>query len=133
VRRDAEREGRRDAEAGPPESEAARAREGPASSPEEDERRATDDAYAAHRGRFVDGGGVGVRFDGLQLVAAARERAARIVSTLMAARGTRARPASEEEVRTVLGELATEAGAARAKGRFRAFRRLLWPFGPPMK
>lgn len=95
-------------------------------------RRETRRAYEEHKHRFIASGGDGRRFDGLHLAAAAVRRAERTLDDLGRERGVVERPATEHEIRLVLGDLADEAGVARSAGRLGEFRRGLWPYGPPM-
>jgi hypothetical protein len=95
------------------------------------ERGETRRAYEEHKDRFIAAGGDGRRFDGLHLVAAAVRRVERTLDDLGRGRGAFARPATQHEIRQMLGDLAHEADAARAAGRLREFRRGLWPYGPP--
>ena len=59
-------------------------------------------------------------------------RAERTLDDLGRDRSVVERPATEHEIRLVLGDLTHEAIAARSEGRLREFRRGLWPYGPPM-
>lgn len=95
------------------------------------ERGETRRAYEDHKHRFIAAGGDGRRFEGLHLAAAAVRRAERTLDDMGRERGAVERPATEHEIRQVLGELAHEAGSARSAGRLREFRRGLWPYGPP--
>lgn len=93
------------------------------------ERRETEADYDEHRRKFVAAGGRGAQFDGLNLMAAARLAAARLLNGLRLGRGSYERPATEHEIRTILGDMACGANVARCEGRFQAFKRRLWPFG----
>jgi len=97
----------------------------------EAQRAETIAAYDDHRRRFIASGGDPARFDGLHLMTAARLRARLALNVLGASQGSGTRAATEEEIRTTLASMADEAIEARGRGRFRAFRRMLWPFGPP--
>ena len=97
----------------------------------EAERGETRRAYEDHKHRFIATGGDGRRFDGLHLAAAAVRRAERILDNSGQERGAVPRPATEHEIRQMLGDLAHEAGVARSAGRLREFRSALWPYGPP--
>jgi cob(I)alamin adenosyltransferase len=96
------------------------------------ERQETLRTYEEHKRRFIAAGGDSRRFDGLHLVAAAMRRAERNLDDLGRERGLVERPATEREIRQVLGDLAHEAIVARSAGQLREFRRGLWPYGPPM-
>lgn len=102
---------------------------------EADDRRETDAEYDEHRRKFIDAGGRASKFDALNLMAAARLTAARLLNGLRLGRGVRERKATEREIRGVLSDLARGANEARADGRLRLFRRRLWPFGetPPRR
>lgn len=95
------------------------------------DRRETDADYDEHRRKFIAAGGRGSKFDALNLMAAARLTAARLLNGLSLSRDSHERPATEHEIRTVLGDLARDANAARCEGRLQAFKRRLWPFGTP--
>jgi hypothetical protein len=97
----------------------------------EAERRETRRTYEEHKNRFIASGGDGRRFDGLHLAAAAVRRVERILENSGRERGAVERPATEHEIRQMLGDLAHEAGVARSAGRLREFRSALWPYGPP--
>jgi hypothetical protein len=96
------------------------------------ERRETRRTYEDHKNRFIATGGEGRRFDRLHLAAAAVRRVERTLDNSGRERGAVERPATEHEIRQMLGDLAHEAGVARSAGRLREFRRRLWPYGPPM-
>jgi hypothetical protein len=96
------------------------------------DRTGTVAAYDGHRRRFIASGGAPSRFDSLHLLAAARIKAKRILNVLGAAAGEEPRDATEDEVRVALNDMTNEAIEAQGRGRFRAFRRMLWPFGPPL-
>ncbi len=97
----------------------------------EAERRETRRTYEDHKNRFVASGGDGRRFDGLHLAAAAVRWVERTLDNSGRERGLVERPATEHEIRQMLGDLAHKAGVARSAGRLREFRRVLWPYGPP--
>jgi hypothetical protein len=95
------------------------------------ERRETRRTYEDHKNRFIASGGDVRRFDGLHLAAAAVRRVERTLDNSGRERGVVERPATEHEIRQMLGDLAHEAGVARSAGRLSEFRRGLWPYGPP--
>ena len=99
----------------------------------EAERRATLLAYEGHKRRFITTGGDGRRFDGLHLAAAAVRRAERSLDDMGREHGAVERPATEHEIRLVLGDLTHKAITAMSEGGLREFRRGLWPYGPPME
>jgi hypothetical protein len=103
-----------------------------ATDPEDAGRAETSAAYEGCRRRFVAAGGSDARFESLHLMAAARLKVRRVVDALGALRGEPRRDATESEIRTTLDGMAAEAIEAQGRGRFRAFRRNLWPFGSPL-
>lgn len=99
---------------------------------EDADRVETAAAYAGHRRRFIAAGGGGDRFDTLHLLAAARlsAQSARVVFGTV--KGEQARSATEQEIRTTMTGMTNDAIEAQGRGRLRAYRRMLWPFGSPL-
>jgi hypothetical protein len=99
---------------------------------DEADRVETTAAYEGHRRRFVASGGGSGGFDTLHLLAAARLSARRVAGVFGTVKGEGTRIATEQEIRTTMSGMANDAIEALARGRFRAFRRMLWPFGTPL-